>query len=72
MVIFLHGEDEFLVGRRKRSLMQAFLKKYPGSECFVFDFEDQGTLQDVRRALEACEGGLFAAEKMVVLLHPFV
>lgn len=72
MIIFLHGEDEFLVGRRKRMLMRAFVKKYTTAEVFVFDFEDQGTPQDVRRALDACEGGLFAAEKMVVFLHPFV
>lgn len=72
MILFLHGEDEYLVGRRKRVLIAAFLKKYVGAECFVFDFEDQGTPADVRRAFDSCEGGLFAAEKMVVFLHPFV
>lgn len=72
MILFLHGEDEFLVGRRKRTLMQAFKKKYAGAEVFVFDFEDQGMLPDVKRALDACEGGLFASEKMVVFLHPGV
>ncbi|MBP7060536.1 MAG: DNA polymerase III subunit delta [Candidatus Moranbacteria bacterium] len=72
MVIFLHGEDDFLVGRRKQALMRAFVKKYTTAEIFVFDFEDQGTLPDVRRALGACEGGLFASEKMVVFLHPLV
>lgn len=70
MILFLHGEDEFLVGRRKRTLMQAFKKKYVDAEVFVFDFEDQGMLPDVKRALDACEGGLFATEKMVVFLHP--
>jgi len=72
MVIFLHGEDEFLVGRRKRSLVLAFQKKYITSEVFVFDFEDQGTAPDVKRALDACEGGLFATEKMVVFLRTSV
>ncbi len=71
MILFLHGEDKFLVGRRKRALVSAFVKKYAEAEVFVFDFEDQGTMQDVKRALGACEGGLFAAEKMVVFLHPF-
>lgn len=72
MLIFLHGEDEFLVGRRKRALVQAFMKKYAAAEVFTFDFEDQGRPEDVKRALDACEGGLFATEKMVVFLHPFV
>ncbi len=72
MVIFLHGEDDFLVGRRKRALVKAFQKKYVQAEVFVFDFEDQGTPEDIRRALSSCESGLFAAEKMVVFLHPFV
>lgn len=72
MIIFLHGEDTFLVGRRKRLLMDAFRKKYSKAETFVFDFEDQGTLQDVKRALDVCAGGLFAEEKLVVFLHSFV
>lgn len=57
MIIFLHGEDEFLVLRRKRALVQAFTKKYPAGEVFTFDFEDQGRPEDVKRALGACEGG---------------
>ncbi len=72
MIIFLHGEDEFLVGRRKRSLVRAFAKKYPTGEIFSFDFEDQGSGADVKRALEACESGLFATEKMIVFLHTSV
>lgn len=72
MVIFLHGTDSFLVLRRKQALVLAFQKKYTGAEYFVFDFEDQGMVQDVRRALDTCEGGLFATEKIVVFLHPFV
>lgn len=72
MLIFLHGEDEFLVGRRKRSLVSAFQKKYQTGEVFIFDFEDQGTALDVKHALDACEGGLFATEKMVVFLHSSV
>jgi DNA polymerase III subunit delta len=71
MILFVHGEDTFLVGRRKRALVSAFVKKYQNAEIFTFDFEDQGTAQDVKRALDACEGGLFANEKMVVFLHPF-
>lgn len=72
MILFLHGEDNFLITRRKQALVSAFQKKYAGSECFIFDFEDQGTVQDVKRALDACEGGLFGTEKIVVFLHPFV
>lgn len=72
MIIFLHGEDAFLVGRRKQFLVRAFQKKYPQTERFVFDFEDQGTPQDVKRAIDACAGGLFAKEKLVIFLHPFV
>lgn len=72
MIFFLHGEDEFLVHRRRLALQKAFAKKYAGAEFFIFDFEDQGTTEDVRRALGSCESGLFAGEKMVVFLHPFV
>lgn len=72
MIFFLHGEDEFLVSQRKQALVLAFQKKYTGAEYFVFDFEDQGAAQDVRRALDTCVGGLFATEKIVVFLHPFV
>lgn len=71
MIIFLHGEDDFLVGRRKQVLLSAFRKKYAGAESFIFDFEDQRTVSDVSRALAACESGLFATEKMVIFLHPF-
>lgn len=71
MILFLHGEDLFLVNRRKRALMAAFTQKYATSEVFIFDFEDQGAPADVSRALSACESGLFATEKMVVFLHPF-
>lgn len=72
MLLLVHGEDDFLVGRRRQALVQAFRKKYPEGEVFVFDFEDQGSLADVKRFLEACAGGLFASQKMVVVLHPFV
>ena len=37
---------------------------------FVFDFEDRRSLADVREAVSLCEGGLFAIEKLVVMLHP--
>ncbi len=69
MVLFLHGQDDFLVGRRKQALAQAFTAKYTGGEVFVFDFQDAGRPEDVKRALEACEGGLFATEKIIVFLR---
>ncbi len=71
MILLVHGEDDFLVGRRKRSLRTAFAKKYPNGEIHVFDFEDQGSVASVHEALQACEGGLFTTEKMVIFLHPF-
>ena len=71
MLLFIHGEDVFRVNERRGVFQKAFAKKYPQAEFFVFDFEDQGTPDDVRRALGACETGLFATEKMVVFLHPF-
>lgn len=71
MILFLHGEDGFSVNKRRIVLQKAFAKKYPQAEFFVFDFEDQGSPEDVRRALGTCEGGLFAARKMVTFLHPF-
>lgn len=71
MFLFIHGEDGFLVNRRKLALQKAFAQKYSGADIFTFDFEDQGTVEDVRRALLACEEGLFAARKMVIFLHPF-
>ena len=70
MILFLHGQDDFLISRRKRALVEAFTKKYAGGEVFVFDFEDARRPEDVRRALDACGGGLFATEKMIVFLHP--
>lgn len=70
MILFLHGEDNFLLNRRRLTLQRAFVKKYSGAEIFIFDFEDQGTPENVRRALVACGSGLFAAEKLVVFLHP--
>lgn len=71
MILFLHGADDFLVNRRRRALQAAFVKKYPEAEVFVFDFEDQGGSESVRRALAACAAGLFATRKLVVFLHPF-
>ena len=71
MILFLHGTDAFLVNRRRSALQKAFVEKYPGADIFVFDFEDNGTIEDVHRALAVCEGGLFAVRKMVVFLHPF-
>lgn len=70
MIIFLHGEDSFLVSRRKQALMKAFEKKYSDAEFFVFDFEDQSSLEDIKRAFGSAEGGLFSSAKMVVFLHP--
>lgn len=70
MILFLHGEDSFRVNRRRRELQQAFVKKYPQAEVFVFDFEDQRTSQDVQRAFALAEQGLFATEKLLVFLHP--
>lgn len=71
MILFIHGGDGFLVNERRSFLQKAFTQKYPKGELFVFDFEDQSTLDDVRHSLAACEGGLFASRKMVVFLHPF-
>jgi DNA polymerase-3 subunit delta len=71
MILFIHGEDGFLVNRRRLALQKAFMQKYPDADIFTFDFEDQGTLEDVQRALSACEGGLFSARKMVIFFHPF-
>lgn len=72
MIFFLHGEDGFRVNERRSVFQKAFAKKYPQAEFFVFDFEDQGTPDDVRRSLAACGEGLFVAQKMVTFLHPFV
>ena len=71
MLLFLHGTDAFSVNRRRSALQKAFVEKYPGADVFVFDFEDNWTIEDVHRALAVCEGGLFAVRKMVVFLHPF-
>ena len=71
MILFLHGTDAFQINRRRSALQKAFAEKYPGADIFVFDFEDNGTIEDVHRALAACEGGLFATQKMIIFLHPF-
>lgn len=71
MIFFLHGEDAFRVNERRIVFQKTFAKKYPQAEFFVFDFEDQGTPEDVKRGLSACEEGLFATQKMVTFLHPF-
>jgi DNA polymerase III delta subunit len=70
MILFIHGEDGFLVNRRRLALQKAFAQKYPSADIFTFDFEDQGTIEDVQRALSVCEEGLFATQKMVIFLHP--
>lgn len=71
MLLFIHGEDRFLVNKRRLELQKAFAQKYSDADIFTFDFEDQGTIEDTRRALSACEDGLFAARKMVIFTHPF-
>ena len=71
MLILLHGEDNFLVGRRKQALVKAFQKKYSRGEVFVFDFEGEGGVDGVGRALAACADGLFSVEKMVIFFHSF-
>ncbi len=71
MILFLHGGDGFLVNERRSILQKAFTRKYPEAEIFVFDFEDQGTPDDVRRSLSTCGESLFTSKKMVVFLHPF-
>lgn len=71
MILFIHGEDGFLVNRRRLALQKAFAQKYAQADIFTFDFEDNGTVEDVQRALSVCEGGLFATQKMVIFLHPF-
>lgn len=71
MIFFLHGEDGFRVNERRQVFQKTFAKKYPQAEFFVLDFEDQGTPDNVKRGLSACESGLFATEKMVIFLHSF-
>lgn len=70
MLYFLHGEDMIRVAERRRELMDGFQKKYPTGEIHLFDFEDTGTPEMVRRACSACDQGLFATPKLVVWLHP--
>lgn len=71
MILFLHGADSFLVNERRSILQKAFARKYPEAEIFIFDFEDQGSSDNVRRSLMACEEGLFTPKKMIIFLHPF-
>ncbi len=70
MILFLHGEDRFLVQRRKNILHSSFRKKYPDGEIFVFDFEDQKETNIMQRSLSVCETGLFSKKKLVFFLHP--
>jgi DNA polymerase III delta subunit len=72
MLFFLHGEDIFRVNERQSVFQKTFAKKYPQAEFFVFDFEDEGSPDGVKRGLASCEEGLFATQKMVTFLHPFV
>lgn len=71
MIFFLHGEDGFQVNERRIVFQRTFAKKYPQAEFFVFDFEDQGTLDTVKQSTATCEEGLFATQKMVTFFHPF-
>lgn len=71
MILFLHGADGFRVNERRSILQKAFKQKYPQAEIFIFDFEDQGSSDNVRRSLMACEEGLFTPKKMIIFLHPF-
>lgn len=70
MILFLHGEDQFLLHRRQMSLKQSFKEKYPQAEIFLFDFEDQRSPEDMQRIFDACADGLFSSEKMIVVFHP--
>lgn len=72
MILFLHGEDSFLVHRQQNTFRQAFVNKYPTGEVFVFDFEDQREQSDIMQGLASCETGLFATKKMIFFLHPSV
>ena len=69
MIVFLHGEDSFLVNRRKVVLQKGFMKKYPTGEVFVFDFEDQSESSFVKQSLSVCEPGLFETKKLAFFLH---
>lgn len=71
MIILLHGEDDFLLHRRRMALQKSFAKKYTHADIFTFDFEDQNASEYVRRAFSTCDGGLFSSEKMVIFLHPY-
>ncbi|MGK2848462.1 MAG: DNA polymerase III subunit delta [Minisyncoccota bacterium] len=70
MIFFLHGEDAFRLNERRGALQKIFFKKYPDGECSIFDFEDQNSPDDVRRAFAFCEADLFSNQKMAVFLHP--
>lgn len=70
MLIFLHGEDDFSMNRRRRDLVSAFRAKYPDASVSMWDFEDDTSPEYVRRALSSCEGGLFSSRRLVTFLHP--
>ncbi|MDD2766893.1 MAG: DNA polymerase III subunit delta [Candidatus Moranbacteria bacterium] len=71
MIFFVHGEDDFLVNKRRGILQKSFLEHSPEGELFVFDFEDQGTMDAVKKSVSSCASGLFSSKKMIVFLHPF-
>jgi len=71
MLIFVHGPESYLATKKLIDLKESFVKKYPGAQLKVFDFDDDPDLKDISVALDSGES-LFSAKSCVVLKNPFV
>lgn len=71
MIFFVHGEDDFSVNKHRSVLQKSFIEHSSEGEIFLFDFEDQGTIDTVKKNVALCAPGLFSSRKMLVFLHPF-
>lgn len=68
MLIFLHGKEDFLIKQRLGELKDTFTSKYPNASLDIFDFEEGAEYSQVEESFHQ-GGGLFASQKMIVLLQ---
>lgn len=69
MLIFLYGQESFLVHQKREELKQKFQSKYPSAKVDTFDMEEEARLEPLRESLSQ-GGGLFSNKNFVDLRNP--
>lgn len=70
MIIFIFGQESFLVTRKFEQLKNQYLEKTPQARWEVFDFDDDVEMNNVESAFEGGES-LFSAKKCLILRNIF-